>query len=766
MTSLRSRLPDRPPAREGDRPARTLRVGSFETTWAAVLLLLVGSFLLTQWATRPAPDREAGRRALTTADRLQDLGVRVVGNAALARGLDLVAGELAGVPGLQIERQHASGTYRFHTRDVDYTVDNVIARQVGDTPEALLVNVHVDSAFEGPGAADDGVAVGALIEAARQLAGREHHRTIIYLFNGGEEVGLTGADAFTRHPWAKDVRWFLNLEAVGSAGLPILFQAGDNGGRLVDVAGDTPRPYGSILGQWLFGAGLINSDTDSRVWRGHGWSGLDYAVFEDGYAYHTPLDRVERIGPGTAQAFVDLTTGVAGDVADATGDGTTARTPHYVDVQSRWWLTFDPTVTKVWTLALLLALAALVWRAGRTWGTGTRRVVASAGAALIGIVTAVLAGVVVGVVAWAVGGSFAWYAHPWLVYVMFLPLTVLGALAPQLLLHRRWARREPDRQDAPLTALLGNTTAVVVLGAVTAWLEIGPGYLYWVGGVLLTVAVGVALLLPRRWRPVPVVLSASLLCLFIAEFGRGLLSLGIPMMGRLPVAIPMDPVVAVAVAFIAVPIAFVFAPFVLYAGRLRRYTVATAVLTVCGLVVAGFVSPYSAERPKLVSVIHQQTDGGPARIELEGRDFQTPQRLGLLDRVAKRTGLRIDDDGLAAPDVTVPAGAVDFTAGTATGPLVVKIGPGDASLIRITVTGAVSGVNGRPFEGGEAVVDVVGRVDGYTATIQRTGPVRVEVDQVFLTAGDIGGKVLSALPDWTVGHGRTIVQRTYTEPGS
>ena len=747
----------------------TLRAHRFTTTWAVVCLLVATSFVLAQWATRPAPDGEAGREALATAGSLQDLGVRTVGNKPLSDGLDLVAGDLDEIPGVEVARQDASGTYRFHDRDVAYTVENVIARQPGDSDDALLVNVHIDSAFEGVGAADDAVAAGAVIQAARQLAGEDRHRTVIYLFNGGEEVGLTGADAFTRHPWAKNVRWFLNLEAVGSAGLPILFHAGENDGTLIDLAGNTPRPYGSILGQWLFGAGLINSDTDSRVWRGKGWSGLDYAVFEDGYAYHTPLDRVERIGPGVAQALTDLTTQVATAVTSAPDVGDKKASPYYVDILSRWWVTLDPLVMKIWTLALLLASAALTWWARRTWRIETGRVVASTAAALLGVVIAVLAGGLAGGAEWLLAGSHAWYARPWLVYLVLLPLALLGALLPQLLLHRRRVRRAAGPEggapvDGTRTALLANACALSVLGVVTAWLGMGPAYILWAGATLMLAATGCAMALRGAWRAVPLVVGAFVLCVLIAQFAHNLLGLAVPMMGRLPTAIAMDPVLGVVAAFVAIPLALVFAPFVFHAGHLRRYVFATAAITACGLVIAGLSSPYSPERPKLVSAFHEQRDGEDARIVLEGRDYHTPQELGILDRVADETGMAVRGDSLAAPKVDVPAAAVDFATDGPTEPVTVTIGANEASLVRITVTGPGLAVDGRSFDGTEAVVDVVGRSKGYTATIERTGPVEITVDQVFLDTASAVDHVLAALPDWAVGHGRTVVQRTFADP--
>ncbi|MFJ8663232.1 M28 family peptidase [Streptomyces sp. NPDC093795] len=743
--------------------------GRFAATWAVLGLLLVVAFGLAHWATRPAPDGEAGRAALATTQRLEDLGPHVAASPQVAEALDIVAGELKAVPGLEVERQRASGSYRFHDRAVDYSVENVIARQPGDSDDALLVNVHVDSAMEGPGAADDGVNVGALIQAARQLAGQDHHRTVIYLFNGGEEVGLTGADAFTRHPWAADVRWFLNLEAVGSGGLPILFQAGEDDGRLIELAGNTERPYGSVLGQWLFQAGLINSDTDSRVWRAQGWSGLDYALFEDGYRYHTPNDRVVGIGSGSAQAVTDMTVRFATDVAGTADLGERKPAPYYFDVLSRGWVTLDPLQMRIGTLGLLLALAALTWRACRVWDLRTGRVAATAGAALLGLPAAVVTGVALGA-AQSLAGPHSWFAHPWLVHAVTLPLVVLGALAPQLLLERRRRRRAPDgapRRPAARTALLGNAWAVALLGAVTAWLGIGPGYLLWIASALLVVSITGFLVLPGRWRAVPLVVSAFVSFVLIAQFTRNLFELAVPMMGRLPTAIPLDAALAVASVLVAVPLALILAPFAVYAGRPPRRTgLVLAAYTVCGLLVVGLTSPYDSAHPKLVELFQEQTDAEDARIVLEGRDYLTPQKLGVVDQVARDTGLRAHDGALTARKVSIPEGTVSFATAGTTAPVRITLGANRAELIRITVTGPGLSVGGRPFDGGEAVIDVVGRFDGHTVTVTRSGPVEIQVDQVFLQTGEDAKRALAALPEWTVGHAQTVVQRRWADDRS
>ena len=54
-------------------------------------------------------------------------------------------------------------------------------------------------------------------------------KNLIFLFNDGEENGLRGSTLFmTEHSWAQEMVAFINLEARGSGGRQLLFQASSN----------------------------------------------------------------------------------------------------------------------------------------------------------------------------------------------------------------------------------------------------------------------------------------------------------------------------------------------------------------------------------------------------------------------------------------------------------------------------------------------------------------------------------------------------------
>lgn len=721
----------------------------FAATWLVFAVLTVAMFAIALVATTPDDDREAGERALAITQRLE--GYRYIGTPALAAALDDVQRTLTAIPGLEVTRQQASGTAHLPSRDVVYSVTNVIARIPGRSTEAVLVNAHVDTPLEGRGAADDAVNVGAMIEAARVLSRDTPEHTVVFLFNGGEEVGFTGADAFTRHEWARDIKWYLNMEAVGAGGLPVLFQASPNAGDVVAAASAAPRPRGSIVGQQLFQTGLLNSDTDSRVWRQVGWQGIDYAVIEDGYVYDTPLDRVDRIPAGTAQSVVDVVV----EVVSGLGAARDIPAPYYFDLLNRVWVTFDPVLPLVGSAAALAALAGLVLLERRRGRIQVRAVLLSAGLTVAGLLTGIVAGLSVGGLSLLTQGSFSWYANPWLIGLLYVPAVVVGSVAPQALLWRA-RRARSSRQEAALTVAVGVATAATALSCVTAWAGMSAAYLLWTYSALLVLALWVSALVGWRWAPWAVVAAMAFQTLLVAEFIRNMYTLVVPLLGRESLDVPPDLVLGALTAVIVFPLALVAALFMVYAGHFRRVLIAFAVILVAGLVAAAALPPYTAEIPKHLLLIQKQDSDG-AQIFLDSDGPQSAASLGLVQDAAEATGLQVRGDALLATPIAVPSGTTTFRRPNDR-ELSIDIGANQAARVRITLTGPVRSVNGRSFDGQEkATVDVVARPEGFTATVRTDGPVTAVVEQTFAKAGPDAIQVSNSLPEWTVLSTRTTV---------
>uniref|UniRef100_A0A8C2I3M0 Endoplasmic reticulum metallopeptidase 1 n=1 Tax=Cyprinus carpio TaxID=7962 RepID=A0A8C2I3M0_CYPCA len=111
----------------------------------------------------------------------------------------------------------------------------------------------------------------------------------------------------TQHPWAQQVRAFVNLEAAGVGGKEVVFQTGPENPWLVQAyVRAAVHPFASVVGQEVFQSGVIPSDTDFRIYRDFGKiPGIDLAFIENGFIYHTKYDTPERIHTDSIQRAGD-----------------------------------------------------------------------------------------------------------------------------------------------------------------------------------------------------------------------------------------------------------------------------------------------------------------------------------------------------------------------------------------------------------------------------------------------------------------------------
>lgn len=184
----------------------------------------------------------------------------------------------------------------------------------GEDANSVMISSHYDTVFSSPGGADDGIGIVTMLEMMRALLhGSPNTKSlafpIIFMFNNGEEAGLLGAKAFVNqtdessesYQWMKSVHRVLNIDANGRNGRVAMFRL--NGGKFVcEEYAVVPYPHGNVVGEEALE--YIPNYTDFTAYAEIGnMIGLDFALFGDGYTYHTMHDTADTMTPGAVQQF-------------------------------------------------------------------------------------------------------------------------------------------------------------------------------------------------------------------------------------------------------------------------------------------------------------------------------------------------------------------------------------------------------------------------------------------------------------------------------
>ncbi len=197
---------------------------------------------------------------------------------------------------------------------VDSTINLV---DVARPKNTILIACHYDSRSNAAGAADDGAAVGAILEIMdmlkTQVLNSPFENDIIFLFSDGEEIDLLGAQAFMQqHPWAKEIGVAFNFEARGAGGMSILFETSDKNQNLLyhtQTAFKKAKKTGKLR---TFGTSVANlvyqnmpNGTDASVFGANNIPFLNFAFIGQHTHYHTPLDTPENLDKRSLQQHGD-----------------------------------------------------------------------------------------------------------------------------------------------------------------------------------------------------------------------------------------------------------------------------------------------------------------------------------------------------------------------------------------------------------------------------------------------------------------------------
>lgn len=120
----------------------------------------------------------------------------------LKRQLDVIIAERNPIHDISYDIQKSSGSLQIDKTTALYSdIQNFVVRfspAATYANNSLLVNTHFDSVPTSPSAGDDGIWVAVVLEIVRVLSkqSRSFENSIIFLFNGAEEVKLLGSHMF------------------------------------------------------------------------------------------------------------------------------------------------------------------------------------------------------------------------------------------------------------------------------------------------------------------------------------------------------------------------------------------------------------------------------------------------------------------------------------------------------------------------------------------------------------------------------------------
>jgi hypothetical protein len=445
-----------------------------------LLVLCISLAPLFPWKVTPAEaprDVFSGERAIAHLSSIARQA-HPSGSPTQAQVRDYLVQQLTEL-GLEVEVQRTWG------------VENVVARLQGTDPSgAILLQAHYDS-YGGPGAADNGAGVSALLEVMRALAaGSTPSNDIIALFDDSEEIpdAFTGTKAFIHeHPWMADVGVAIGMDTA-VRGFISTDDTGEDNGWLVQALA---RAYPG--GAWTSVSGGGNYDT--QPFR---QAGIRVLELEDNYPFveqHTENDVPAIVNPGSMQQLGEQALAVVRELGSLDLSDTSGEQETYMHVPLLGLAHYPQS----WALPLAILAGVLVviacglclWRRLATW----RGLFA---ALLATVLAAGLAAVGVNALWQAAPDLFGWETYHWRDWPEVIPpngwwILILSNLAVFILtvVLYRLARHWSTRADYSLLGLLAFLAPTVLLAitepraAIIVTWPVLIGALSWIATVVL-----------------------------------------------------------------------------------------------------------------------------------------------------------------------------------------------------------------------------------------------------------------------------------------
>ncbi|KLO13952.1 hypothetical protein SCHPADRAFT_920864 [Schizopora paradoxa] len=601
----------------------------------------------------------------------EDIGFRTVGTREHALGdswmlskaeelKKLCEDKVKAEPGRKLEcevwRQEGSGSHRFdilgkRLYKTYVNLSNIVLRisdgSAKGKEHAVLVNAHLDSTLPSPGAADDAISVGVLIEVARNLIetpGWEPAWSIVFLWNNAEESLQDGSHLFsTQHPIKDTVRAIINLEACGTTGPEILFQATSE--EMIEAYSKVPRPYGTVVANDIFSSGIIMSDTDFRQFELYlNTTGLDMAIVGHSYFYHTRKDLVEFIEPGAAQHMAENTLALlqylsseGSPIPRLTG-GYTKPTTAFFSFFNTFFVQYSFQTANAIHVTLFVSTILFIVttykphqspinsnKKEKTGNAPNGRAPSHSKLANghaydirdsiwmeyikgVGILTASAVGSLLGVCSVAfvmailINRPLSWFAIESSCLILYAPASLTGALLPLNLLAKH------TRERTLLNAVLLSHSLLALLIQAAG---IGSSGLFFLSGTPILAGLLLERFMSASYDDVwlgTYVLGQLIPISFGTELFSATADFFVPLTGRMGAEAPAEFIIALMVGSIGLYIVPLAVPFCHRFGRkfVRKATVLSGAVSAIMIILFSLRSPFDAMHPKRLYVIHSE----------------------------------------------------------------------------------------------------------------------------------------------------------------
>ncbi len=192
-----------------------------------------------------------------------------------------------------------------------YDIKNLLGVIPGESEVGIMLVGHYDSRGHigrfgelgrSYGAADDGYAIGTMLEIANLYKDQNPKNSIYFLFTDAEETGLYGARMMAQESALMDkVGFIINIEARGISGAAYMFETSSNNQKIIEFYRKANLPVSYSLATAVYQ--VMPNYTDFTEFLAIEKHGINFAVLEGLSHYHTPLDNYQEVSVSSIQHY-------------------------------------------------------------------------------------------------------------------------------------------------------------------------------------------------------------------------------------------------------------------------------------------------------------------------------------------------------------------------------------------------------------------------------------------------------------------------------